>query len=184
MAAEGFLPWANVTQPMHLLAFQDDICRSFVLHKLTPGGSGPTKGMIWWLSKSPRVEVQSRTLISATKAMTASMFGRMCQQPKIIYEGEIFYGEAIRNLKSDLSHDVKAFTLETLGATMALSMYEVCFYIFTRSSGRNFTNSIAADKPHGRDSSRIDQPCWRGRQTHRVSGSNPTPELPRERAIP
>lgn len=37
------------------------------------------------------------------------------------------YGDAIRNLKSDLAHPLKAYTIETLGATMALSTFEVCF---------------------------------------------------------
>ncbi|KAK4696615.1 hypothetical protein P7C71_g1331, partial [Lecanoromycetidae sp. Uapishka_2] len=123
VAAKGFLPLDSVTQPMRLSAFQDDICRSFVFHKLT-GGSQPTKAMTWWLSSSPRVEVQSRTLVSASRAMTASMFGNIHQQPRIAHEGRVMYGEAIRNLKSDLAHPIKAYTIETLGATMALSMFE------------------------------------------------------------
>ena len=36
------------------------------------------------------------------------------------------YGEALRSLQSDLFHNVKAYAFETLGATMALNMYEVC----------------------------------------------------------
>lgn len=35
------------------------------------------------------------------------------------------YGEALRNLSQDLGHPVKNRTIETLGATMALNMYEV-----------------------------------------------------------
>lgn len=132
VAAQGFLTLASVTHPMHLLAFQDDICRSFVLHKLT-GASGPTKSMAWWLSSSPRVEVQSRTLVSASRAMVASMFGNIHHQPRITHEGQVMYGEAIRNLKSDLAHPIKAYTIETLGATMALETFEVCLYTSLRS---------------------------------------------------
>ena len=39
------------------------------------------------------------------------------------------YGDAIRNLRSDLSHKDKQNTVETLGATMALNMYEVCLFL-------------------------------------------------------
>ncbi len=77
--------------------------------------------------------MQSRKLVSASTAMAASMFGRMHQQPRIVYEGGQMYGEAIRNLASDLSHEIKAYTLEMLGATMALSMYEVCLCTFFES---------------------------------------------------
>ena len=107
-----------------LSAFQDDICRSFVLHKLT---SGPTitKGITWWLSPSPRVQVQAYTLVSASRAMTASFFGRMHRQPSIIAQGQSMYIEALHNLGQDVGHVVKSRTIETLGATMALNMYEV-----------------------------------------------------------
>ena len=57
--------------------------------------------------------------------MAASFFGRIHQQPAIVVQGESWYGEAIRNLKLDLDHREKRYTLETLGATMALNMYEV-----------------------------------------------------------
>ena len=88
---------------MNLSAFQDHIRRSFVLYKLS---SGPniTKAVTWWLSPAPRVEVQSHTLISASRAMAASFFGRIHQQPAIDAQGESWYGEAIRNLKLDLDH--------------------------------------------------------------------------------
>lgn len=35
------------------------------------------------------------------------------------------YGEALHNLRQDVGHVVKSRTIETLGATMALNMYEV-----------------------------------------------------------
>ena len=107
-----------------LSAFQDDICRSFVLHKLT---SGPTitKGITWWLSPSPRVQVQAYTLVSASRAMTASFFGRIHRQPRIVAQGQSMYSEALHNLAQDIGHTVKSRTIETLGATMALNMYEV-----------------------------------------------------------
>lgn len=60
--------------------------------------------------------------------MAAAFFGRIHRQPEIVREGTLMYGEALRNLASDLSHDVKAYAFETLGATMALNMYEVCFF--------------------------------------------------------
>ena len=111
-------------QSLSLSAFQDDICRSFVLHKLT---SGPTvtKGTAWWLSPRPRVEVQAYTLVSASKAMAASFFGRIHQQPRIVAQGQSMYIEALHNLRQDVGHAVKSRTIETLGATMALNMYEV-----------------------------------------------------------
>lgn len=122
--AHGFLPFESVGRSISLSAFQDDICRSFVLHKLT---SGPTitKGMTWWLSPSPRVQVQAYTLVSASRAMTASFFGRIHRQPTIIAQGQSMYTEALHNLAQDVGHAVKSRTIETLGATMALNMYEV-----------------------------------------------------------
>lgn len=121
--AGGYLPAESIAQPMDLAAFQEDICRSFVFHRLS--GAQYSKAMSWWLSPNPRVEVQSRTLVSASKAMSAAFFGRINRQRKIIIEGDLMYGEALRNLSLDLSHQVKAFTFETLGATLALNMYEV-----------------------------------------------------------
>ena len=35
------------------------------------------------------------------------------------------YTEALHNLAQDVGHSVKSRTIETLGATMALNMYEV-----------------------------------------------------------
>ena len=35
------------------------------------------------------------------------------------------YIEALHNLRQDVGHPVKSRTIETLGATMALNMYEV-----------------------------------------------------------
>ena len=122
--SEGILPRESVTGSLNLSAFQEDICRAFIFHKLSAGPEY-TKAMSWWLSPTPKVEVQSRTLVSASKAMSAAFFGRVHQQTSIITEGELMYGEALRNLSKDLSHPVKAYTFETLGATMALHMYEV-----------------------------------------------------------
>ena len=122
---QAYLPAERLNQPMHLSAFSDNVCRSFVFHRLCSGGNF-SKAISWWLNPTPRAEVQSRTLVSATRAMTAAFFGRIHQQPNIINEGTKAYGEALRNLASDLSHVVKAYTFETLGATMALEMYEVC----------------------------------------------------------
>ena len=68
--------------------------------------------------------------------MSAAFFGRVHHQAGIITEGGLMYGEALRNLSQDLSHPIKAYTFETLGATMALTMYEVCFLslLYVRSS--------------------------------------------------
>ena len=123
---EGFLPAERVAESINLSAFREDICRSFVFHRLC-AGSNPSKAMSWWLNSSPKAEVQSRTLVSASKAMSAAFFGRVHQQARIITEGGLMYGDALRNLSQDLSHPIKAYTFETLGATMALTMYEVCF---------------------------------------------------------
>ena len=125
LTSQGFLTAERVSQQLHLSAFKEDVCRSFVFHRLCSGGNF-SKAISWWLNPAPRAEVQSRTLVSATKAMTAAFFGRIHQQPNIINEGTRAYTEALRNLTSDLSHKVKAYTFETLGATMALEMYEVC----------------------------------------------------------
>ena len=57
--------------------------------------------------------------------MTASFFGRMHQQPRIVAQGQSMYIEALHNLRQDVGHVVKSRTIETLGATMALNMYEV-----------------------------------------------------------
>lgn len=122
---QGFLPLESVAQAMNLSAFQENICRSFLFYKLSSREQF-SKGIGWWLNPAPRAEVQSKSLVSATKAMTAAFFGRVHQQPAIINQGTSWYGEALRNLRSDLSHKVKAFTFETLGATLALYMYEVC----------------------------------------------------------
>ena len=124
LISNGFLPRESVSQHISLRAFQDDICRSFVLHKLC-GGTKYSKAMSWWLSAAPKVEIQARTLVSASKAMAASFYGRVHNQPQITIEGSRLYTEALHNLNMDLSHPVKAFTIETLGATMALNMYEV-----------------------------------------------------------
>ena len=125
LASHRFLPAERLTQELTLSAFREDVCRSFLFHRLC-SGENLSKAISWWLNPNPRAEVQSRTLVSASRAMTAAFFGRIHQQPNIINEGTKMYGEALRNLGSDLSHEVKAYTFETLGATMALNMYEVC----------------------------------------------------------
>lgn len=124
LASQGFLPAETIAQGPNLSAFREDICRSFFFHKICSGDNF-SKAMCWWLSPAPRAEVQSRTLASASKAMTAAFYGRIHQQPRITNEGTKLYVEALGNLKSDLSHEVKAHTFETLGATMALNMYEM-----------------------------------------------------------
>ena len=138
--AQGFLFAERVGQELNLSAFQEDICRSFLYHRLCAGRHF-SKGISWLLSPAPRVEVQSRTLVSASKAIAAAFFGRIHQRPKIIREGNLFYVEALRNLTSDLSHDVKRVAFETLGATMALNMYEVCLSSSHSSLGRHVTNN-------------------------------------------
>ena len=145
--AQGFLLAERVDQELNLSAFQENICRSFLYHKLCAGRHF-SKGISWWLNPAPRVEVQSRTLVSASKAMSAAFFGRVHQQPKISREGNLFYLEALRNLTSDLSHDVKSIAFETLGATMALNMYEVCVRSPHSSCSQNHTNNCTADIPH------------------------------------
>ena len=145
--AQGFLFAERVSQELNLSAFQEDICRSFLYHRLCAGRHF-SKGISWLLSPTPRVEVQSRTLVSASKAMAAAFFGRIHQRPKIMREGNLFYVEALQNLSSDLSHNVKSTAFETLGATMALNMYEVCLPSSQSSWGRNVTNSCTADAPH------------------------------------
>lgn len=122
---DGLLPATNIVRSLSLFTSQEDICRSFVIYRLC-GGAQYSKAMSWWLSPRAKVEVQSKTLVSASKAMAAAFFGRIYRQQRIMTEGHLMYGEALRNLTSDLSHPVKAFTFETLGATMALNMYEVC----------------------------------------------------------
>ena len=125
VAAHGFLSADSIAQGMNLFAFREDICRSFLFHRLCAGDNF-SKGIGWWLNPTPRVDVQSRTLVSASKAMTAAFFGKIHQQPRISTEAYHFYTVALHNLNNDLSHKVKAYTFETLGATMALNMYEVC----------------------------------------------------------
>ena len=125
VTSQGFLSAQAVAQELNLSAFQEGICRSFLFHRLC-SGENFSKAISWWLNPAPRAEIQSRTLVSASKAMTAAFFGRIHNQPHIVREGTVFYTEALRNLQSDLSHKVKAYTFETLGATMALNMYEVC----------------------------------------------------------
>lgn len=124
LMSRGFLPAERVAQELNLSAFREDICRSFLFHKLCPEGSY-SKAISWWVSPVPRVEVQSGTLVSAGKAMAAAFFGRIHQQQRILNEGTKYYGEALRNLNTDLSHTEKQYTFETLGATMALNMYEM-----------------------------------------------------------
>lgn len=133
--SEGFLSAKSVAESINLSAFREDICRSFLLHRLS-AGPDHSKAMSWWLNPSPKAEVQSRTLVSASRAMSAAFFGRVNQQAKIITEGVLMYGEALRNLSKDLSHPIKAYTFETLGATMALTMYEV------RNSSLSTTTSM------------------------------------------
>lgn len=125
ITAAGYLPVEALASPIHLSAFREDICRSFLFHKLC-AGQNFSKAMSWWLNARPNAEVQSRTLVSASKAMCAAYFGQVHRQQSIITEGTRFYGEALVNLCADLSHAEKAYAFETLGATMALNMYEVC----------------------------------------------------------
>ena len=145
--AQGFLFAERVNQELNLSAFQENICRSFLYHRLCAGRHF-SKGISWLLSPAPRVEVQSRTLVSASKAVAAAFFGRVHQQPNIKTEANQFYVEALRNLTSDLSHDVKRIAFETLGATMALNMYEVCLSSSHSSWSRNVANGCTADAPH------------------------------------
>ena len=124
LQSEGFLSAERITGALDLSGFQEVICRSFVFHKLSAGPQY-SKAMSWWLSATPKAEVQSRTLVSASKAMSAVFFGRVHRQASITREGESMYGQAMHNLRQDLLHPIKAYAFETLGATMALNMYEV-----------------------------------------------------------
>ncbi|KAL6716263.1 hypothetical protein ACLMJK_005829 [Lecanora helva] len=124
LQSKGILTRDAVSDSLNLSAFREDICRSFVFHRLCAGPEY-SKAMIWWLNPSPKAEVQSKTLVSASKAMSAAFFGRVHQQAKILTEGGNMYSDALSNLSQDLSHPVKAYTFETLGATMALTMYEL-----------------------------------------------------------
>lgn len=136
--AQGFIPSERVAQGLNLSAFRENICRSFLFHRLCAGDNF-SKAISWWLNPAPRVEVQSQTLVSASKAMTAAFFGRIHQQQNVIIEGTKFYGEALSSLNTDLSHEVKAYTFETLGATMALNMYELIH--LTSNSGGYVTHA-------------------------------------------
>ena len=124
-SSEGFLPFESIIQPINLFAFQEVICRSFLFYKLRIGPHA-SKALVWWLSPSPRVEIQSSTLVLASRAVSAGFFGRIHQQSKIMIEGARFYGQALRNMRTDISHPEKRYSFEMLGATMALHMYEVC----------------------------------------------------------
>lgn len=133
--SDGFLPRESLFQPINLSAYKEEICRSFILHKLSAGPQY-SKAMSWWLSPAPKVEIQARTMVSASRAMAATFFGRIHKHAGITTEGRRLYIEALHNLSKDLSHPVKALTFETLGATMALTMYEVRMVSFSYGSDR------------------------------------------------
>lgn len=131
----GFIPPDGVAQPIALAGFQDNIYRSFLLHKAV-GGQPVTKALAWFLSPEPRVEVQSQTLVLASGALSRTFFGEYNRQQRIVIEGIDLYGKALRSLRDDLCHPVKAHAFETLGATIALYLFEVCLYMLRQSSSR------------------------------------------------
>lgn len=170
LVSQGFLPAERVSQELNLVAFREDVCRSFYFHKFC-SGKNFSKAISWWLNPNPRVQVQSRTLVSASKAMSAAFFGRSHQSRFIIREGEKMYGEALRNLSSDLSHEVKAYTFETLGATMALNMYEVCLCSSYASGAWKPTDPHLDDKSY-LGLSWMYHPLWGYREINACSGAS------------
>ena len=172
--SQGFLTLESVANSMNLSAFQEDICRSFLFHRLCKG-PGYSKAMSWWISATPKVEVQSRTLVSASRAMSAAFFGRVHRKPSIVTEGDLMYGEALRNLSKDLSHPIKAYTFETLGATMALNMYEVrTLYITDQDTRADHTEAST----HESWLDWMDQSCWRNWKIDRGSWTQTTQNVP------
>ena len=163
--SQGFLTLESVANAMNLSAFQEDICRSFLFHRLCKG-PGYSKAMSWWLSPTPKVQVQSQTLVSASRAMSAAFFGRVHRKPRIVTEGLRMYGEALYNLGKDLSHPIKAYTFETLGATMALTMYEVCIVFDADQDARADHIKASAHESWG---DWLDHTCWRNRKIDRDS---------------
>lgn len=49
VVSQGFLPLERVAQELNLSAFQENICRSFLFHKLCPRNNF-SKAVSWWLN--------------------------------------------------------------------------------------------------------------------------------------
>ena len=79
------------------------------------------------------------------------------------------YIEALHNLRQDVGHPVKSRTTETLGATMALNMYEVS--LLTREECRQSGTYCYIVDQHIANDPWLDQTRWGRWPANTTSGT-------------
>lgn len=111
----------SLSPDMTLRGVQDNVTISFLLSNLFSGM--PTVSKPWMQGQAE--DTTSLTAQNSILALSRVYFGRMHQQQDIISQGFELYGQALKNLNSDLQEEEKAWSLSVLTSAMTLQLYEV-----------------------------------------------------------
>jgi len=102
---------------MHLTAFKDTICLSYLVKKLREDRAGSAKS-IW-------IEETSRGSHNALNALATMVFGQAHRSRDTIMEARKSYGKALVDVRFALADASRYQTFDTLASVSALCMYEV-----------------------------------------------------------
>ena len=109
----------TISTEMPFVAFRRNMFISFLVDKLSDGRH-KYGNSDWWI-----LQVQnSRTPAIALDALITKFFGQANFQKDFVTEGTKYYTQALSSLRKDLASP-EAFSLGTLAATSALSMFEL-----------------------------------------------------------
>lgn len=120
---------SSLPQTLNLLAFQDDICLTFLTQRLfsyVEGGQGSI------------LIGRDRSLVDslAVKALATTFFGRVHGQKQLRDHGALLYGQALNEVSKNLldptlSDSPSSAVSSTIAATMTLGWYEIVSYTST-----------------------------------------------------
>jgi hypothetical protein len=114
---------STILPDLNLSAFQDDICISFLLSKLSLNSTVPEPWMRTHAKDSTSLTAQHSLL-----ALSSIYFGRLHHREDILNRGSLRYSNALRCLSQDLQDSEKTWSLSVLSSATMLQIFEVRYY--------------------------------------------------------
>ncbi|KAI9692671.1 MAG: hypothetical protein M1820_009465 [Bogoriella megaspora] len=113
------------TQALCQTSFRQQLMSKFLLlHQRDIKSEG--RNMMTWLSAVPSLPSPLRAIETSTYALCAARLGQIDGNIALQNEGRRLYGKGLSELRFALTKPQLLYEDETLGACMALAMYEIC----------------------------------------------------------
>ena len=104
-------------------AYRQQLLRTYI-SKFSPSQGARYSESILWITLLPAISHRSLPLEAVCMALCTGRLGRDDGNQQLTHNSLRFYTQALRGLRQDLSNPDAVYKDETLGACMALAMYE------------------------------------------------------------